>query len=405
MDRDKAALVQWHHDPDNLSLQNLDSWYLGGTVRRVPTKADYERDGIASILEGWLPSRPLIDRDTRVIGVGSCFARYFILWLAENGFNKGGEASPYNALLRYGATFESAAVIAQQFRWAFDELDGASPLWIGKDKEVFEANEERRRLVRETLRETDLLILTLGLSEVWYDVQTGEPLWRALTRRHYDPARHLFRIETLQDTKRHLEKIEEIRRRELPDLKIVFTVSPVRLTATFRPVSAISANSASKAILRAALDEFLRERGELLNRQLFYFPSYEMVHDYFRDPFEEDNRHVSSYVASRIVATFARHYCDPAMLARAGGASGTGDQKLDNFLAGDAEVSRDPRAGEYPARIRELEREVEELRRVAAERLEVIQGLDSACKERLALIERLHGECAQLREAAQRPER
>ena len=392
-------LLEWHPDPANMSLQNLDTWYLGGPVHVVPRKKDYAVNGIQSLVEGWLPAAPLIGEATRVIGVGSCFARYFILWLAENGFNKNVDTSPYNALMRYGATFESPAVIAQQFRWAFGEFDSHDALWIGKDKEVFEANEERRKLVRNTLEATDVLILTLGLSEVWYDKQTGEPLWRALTKRHYDPARHVFRVETMADTKRSLEKIEEIRRRHLPNLKIVYTVSPVRMTATFRPVSAITANSVSKAILRAALDEFLRERFELVNRELFYFPSYEIVHDYFRDPFEEDNRHVATFVASRIVQSFARYYCAPEMLERMGRSqAATGSQKLDNFLDFASASGRDATPDERAARITDLERQVEDLQRTCDARSGVIAELDKAARERLALVEELHRACAQLRE-------
>jgi hypothetical protein len=397
MTRDRESLVEWHGDPDKLSMQNLDDWYLGGTVHRVPTKRDVASEGPRSLLEGWVPDKPIIGDTTRVIGLGSCFARYFILWLAENGFNKAADNSPHNALLRFGETFESPAVIAQQFRWAFDELPGKDALWIGKDKEVFEATEERRRLVRRTLEQTDVLILTLGLSEVWYDKQSGEPLWRALTRRHYDPERHVFRVESMQDTKRHLEKIEDIRRRHLPNLKVIFTVSPVRLTATFRPVSAISANSASKAILRAALDEFLRERGDLMNRQLFYFPSYEIVHDYFRDPFEEDNKHVTSYVASQIIRVFSRLYCAPEML-RGSAAAPTGATKLDIFLDFAGANPDDAREREYGARVSDLERQVEELQRVADERLRLIGELDSAARERLALIDELHHACDELRE-------
>jgi len=398
MGDDKSNLLEWHNDPDHLSLQNLDSWYLGGAVHLVPRKAEYAKEGLASILEGWLPSAAVITESTRVIGVGSCFARYFILWLAENGFNRAVDSSPYNALIRYGATFESPAVIAQQFRWAFDELDARDALWIGKDRQVFEANEERRQLVRRTLQQTDVLVLTLGLSEVWHDKRTGEPLWRTVTRRHYDPARHVFRVETMGETKAHLEKIEEIRRRHLPGMKIVYTVSPVRLTATFRPVSAITANCASKAILRAALDEFLRESGDRLNRALFYFPSYEIVHDYFRDPFEEDNRHVTSYVASHVVSTFARHYCSRSMLERVSPAApATGSRKLDNFLDFTSAPPRDAREDEYGARITDLERQVDELQRICDERQAVIAELDQAARERLALIERLHAECERLR--------
>jgi hypothetical protein len=396
VDPEKQDLVAWSLDP-GLSLQNLDKWYLGeGRIQTIPTKADYASQGIRTLLDGWLPERPVIEANTRVIGVGSCFARYFILWLAEQGFNRAADSSPYNALLRYSATFESPAVIAQQFRWAFDEFDARDALWIGKDREVFEANDERKKMVRETLQRTDVLVLTLGLSEVWYDSSTGEPLWRALTRRHYDPARHVFRVETMQDTKRHLEKIEAIRRRHLPNLKIVFTVSPVRLTATFRPVSAITANSVSKAILRASLDEFLRERQELLNRELFYFPSYEIVHDFFRDPFEEDNRHVTGFDAGHVVRTFAQHFCAPEMLAPPAAPADTGERKLDIFLDFAGTESRDVREDEMSARVAELERQIAELRGVCDARQKVIDELDVAARERLALAERLHAECAAL---------
>jgi len=60
------------------------------------------------------------------------------------------------------------------------------------------------------------------------------------------------------ETRSALEEIDSIRRQYLPKTKIVYTISPVRLRATFRPISALTANSASKAILRAGLDEFLR---------------------------------------------------------------------------------------------------------------------------------------------------
>ena len=400
MQEDKERLTVWNVEPELISLANLDKWYLGeGPVHRVPTKAQLADNGMTQIMEGWAPERPLIGADTRVIGVGSCFARYFVLWLAERGFNRAVDSSPYNALVRYSAAFESPAVIAQQFRWAFDEFDSKNALWIGRDREVFEPNEERKRLVRDTLQKTDVLVLTLGLSEIWYDKVTGEPLWRALTRRYYDPARHAFRVETMADAKRHLEKIEDIRRRHLPDMKIIFTLSPIRLATTFRPVSALTANCASKAILRAALDEFLRDNGDRLGRELFYFPSYEMVTEYFRDPFEEDNRHVTSYVAGHVVRTFAQHFCTPEMLAAAPTASApTGWDKLDIFLDFSAAEQRDPRGNELTARIDDLERQVVELQSVADARQKVIEELDLAARERLALVERLHGECAALQE-------
>lgn len=367
----------WVGSPDQITPSNLDQWYLGPAVNRLPDKAGLAAEGVEQLLAGWRPETPIIGRDTRVMGLGSCFASYFLAWLAENGFNRRLETSPHNALVRYGSAFENPAVIAQQFRWAFEGLDAGSLKWIGKDKQLFEATDERRRLVRRSLEQTDVLVLTLGLSEVWYDRLTGEPLWRALTRKHYDPDRHVFRVESLADTRASLERIESLRRHHLPGMKIVFTVSPVRLKATFRPVSAMTANSASKAILRGALDEFLRGHAGVLNTELFYFPSYEIVQDFFRDPYEDDNRHVRPAVAARVVRCFAENFCDHALLAPT--------------------AAPPAPEGESAGRIAELEAEVRELRRVCAERLEVIDGVEKAARERLELINRLDAECARLR--------
>src|ERR1700687_6393502 len=268
--------------------------------------------------DAWLPAEPLISRATRVVAIGSCFARYFIVWLAEHGFNESMPQSPYNALLRVGSQLESPASIAQQFRWAFGELDEKVVVWIDKNKEVFEASEGRRQLVRDTLLAPDVLILTLGLSEVWYDRVTGEPLWRALPVDQFDPERHVFRVETMAQTLQWLETIERLRARHVPDMKIIFTVSPVPLRVTFRPVSALTANSASKAIVRAALDEFLRNHQEDVGRCSFYFPSYELAENYFIDPYEPDNRHISPTVAAGIIRYFVEHYCSADMIERTG---------------------------------------------------------------------------------------
>jgi GSCFA family len=260
-ERARRDLVEWSRDDSR--------WYQGSTYRRLPDKTQLSTLGMDALGDGWLPAEPLISPATRVVAIGSCFARYFILWLAEHGFNKSMPQSPYNALLRFGSQFESPASVAQQFRWAFGELDDKAVLWIDKNKETFETSEARRQLVRDTLLGTDVLILTLGLSEVWYDQVTGEPLWRALPVDQFDPERHVFRVETMAQTLQWLETIERLRARHVPDMKIIFTVSPVPLAMTFRPVSALTANSASKAVVRAALDEFLRNHQEEVGRRLF----------------------------------------------------------------------------------------------------------------------------------------
>ena len=126
-----------------------------------------------------------------------------------------------------------------------------------------------------------MLLVTLGLSEVWYDSKTNEPMWRAITSDHFNPDQHVFKVESMEQTLYWLNTIERLRETYTPNMKIIFTLSPVRFSATFRPISAFTANSVSKSILRAALDEFLRNHSQKLNNTLFYFPSYEFVMEYF----------------------------------------------------------------------------------------------------------------------------
>jgi len=370
MDTNRKNLVEWTPD-EGISPQTdvMGRWFKKEDFNWLPSKSELRKMGLACLLDGWKPDKPIIDQHTRVIGLGSCFARYFILWLADHGFNKSIPDSPYNALIRNSFGFENISVIAQQFRWAFGEFDSRNALWIDRKRELFEATEERRMLVRQTLEQTDVLVLTLGLSEVWYDESSGEPLWRAIPAKYYDPQRHLFRVESIGSTVASLQKIDELRERYLPNLKIIFTVSPVRLKATFRPISAITANSASKAILRAGLDEFLRLKWQEVNKTYYYFPSYEMVTEIFKEPFREDNRHLYDYVPSQILSVFARFFTsyEPS-----------------------EEIVQDPENEELYRLIAQLEAKNVDLQKVCDERLAVIKDLEAAAQERLELIEQLH---------------
>lgn len=390
----KENLINWSSREHLVLPGNIGKWHKGSVYNRYPNKAELREGGLAAIAQGWLPERPIIGPETRVLAVGSCFARHFIVWLAEHGYNRNYPESPYNALLRFGSEFESPAVIAQQFRWAFDELEPATLLWIDKNRHLIAATEEGKRAARATLEQTDVLILTLGLSEVWYDKASGEPLWRGLTEDLFDPERHVFRIEPVDKTIEWLECIDRLRQRHLPGLKIVFTVSPIPLRTTFRPVSAITANAASKAILRAALDEFLRRHEADLNRRLFYFPSYEMVTQFFMEPHVEDNRHLAPIVPGTIVDFFARHYCEDSLQARREGSLEAipGGIYQEQFLRHAALGEKGVQSRELLARIAELEAANVTLQRICEERQVVIDGLDRAARERLALIERLDAE-------------
>jgi hypothetical protein len=378
MDEARERLMNWTVGADEVAPQlqgrGKEDWFKGANFQVLQTKAELRAAGFDQVLFGWKPHRPIIFPETRVRAVGSCFARYFILWLGDHGFNRSVPESPYNALVKFGFSFENVAVIAQQFRWAFGKFDSQNALWIAKDQEQVVPTEESRLLTRDALEQTEVLIITLGLSEVWHDRITGEPLWRALPISAYDPSRHGFTVLSVAETVSALEEIDAIRCEYLPRTKILYTVSPIRLRATYRPISAVTANSASKAILRAALDEFLRAHWGEVNENYLYFPSYEIVTELLAEPFCDDMRHLYPHIPDYLLSVFAKHYTALPM-----GEAGT---ELDR--CGESELRRT---------IDHLETENLELQRVCDERLAVIQELDTASRERLTLVEELQRTC------------
>src|SRR5687767_10773100 len=113
-------------------------------------------DGLANVLAGWKPPHPIISADTRVFALGSCFAAYFVRWLGDQNFNRRLEA-PYQAIAKSVAPFENVSVIAQQFRWAFGDVDPSTLFWVNPDRQIVEATDERRQLMRSTIEDAEVL--------------------------------------------------------------------------------------------------------------------------------------------------------------------------------------------------------------------------------------------------------
>lgn len=367
------------HDPDwmwNASVsvahrEALDELIRAGRARPVPNKPRMYRAGAEAFLDGWLPSEPLIGPETRVVAIGSCFAALFAQWLADNGFNRHLDADTDEGLLRN--SLESAIAVAQQFRWAFGELDPEVVVWFTPEAERFAASDERRSRLRALLESTEVLIVTLGLAEVWFDTATGEPIWR-VPPASVAPGRYEMRVTGVDETVAAIETIDRLRREHMPNTKIVYTVSPVRFRVSFRPMNPLVANAASKAIVRASVDEFLRRHAREVGVTYFYFPSYELVKEFFVDAYS-DNRHVHRHYSDRIIALFARAYT--------------------TLVAAEPPPFPASESAELRETVAQLEQQNEDLQRAADERLAVIEELKQVCDERLALVERLDAELAE----------
>lgn len=260
------------------------------------------------ILKGWMPDTPFIDRDMNIVAFGSCFASNIGRYLANIGFNIATRRKGIAYVQRIQEGLVNVFAILQQFEWAWEGRTPTVELWHGWKAEEFGYDPAVREATKILFDEAEVFILTFGLSEIWYDEPTGEVFWRAVPADKYDPARHKFRLASYEETLTCLRRIRDLIRKHRPEAAIVITLSPIALSATFRPISCITASTASKAILRAAIDALYREI-QADDSKFFYFPSYEVVTSGFFCPFEEDLRHVSAHVLHATMAAFERYFC------------------------------------------------------------------------------------------------
>jgi hypothetical protein len=288
-----------------------ESWYRGDHCNFNPRLRNLVgADSIVRhVIGSWAPQEPLIGPQTRICAFGSCFAANISNWLAKRNFNvltqQGESKQAY--VIRFGEGLVNSYSLLQQFEWAFENKKNEVSLWHGYSAEEYGYNDDVRLETLELFESADIFILTLGLSEVWYDELTGGVFWRAVPSDKFDAGRHKFRVTTVEENRANIREIYRLIRKHRPSAKIIFTMSPIPLVATFRPVPCITANSASKAILRAALDEFIRE--VIDEGVAYYWPSYEIVLDVFSNRWKEDRRHVRDEILDFIMTAFEHVWC------------------------------------------------------------------------------------------------
>ncbi len=284
------------------------TWYRGKHTNFIASQANLEEPNALEdyVLKGWLPERPFISRADTITAFGSCFASYLTKYLRELRYSIGGDDGGDTHVLTHGAGMVNTYALRQQLEWAYDEAEFTEDLWHDRFGRKAKRSDKIKENTRAVFDRSDVFIFTLGLSEVWYSKVTGNVFWRTIPSTEFDDEKHGFRVTTVEENCHNLERIYSIIRKHRPDAAIVFTISPVPLVATFRPVSCITANSVSKAILRVSVDETMRKHES--DPKLFYWPSYEIVKDYIREPYKPDNRHIKPEVVARIMEEFSKYY-------------------------------------------------------------------------------------------------
>jgi hypothetical protein len=160
------------------------------------------------------------------------------------------------------------------------------------------------RAFRASITGADVLVFTLGLTEGWVNLATGQPyaMCPGLAGGTFDPAMHGFVNHRSADIRADLDAALADLRRINPQVRVLLTVSPVPLTATASGDHVLVATTRSKATLRTVAAELAAD-----DQGVDYFPSYEIITGApARMAFFEDN--LRSVTPAGVEAVMARFF-------------------------------------------------------------------------------------------------
>ena len=152
----------------------------------------------------------------------------------------------------------------------------------------------------EHLKQCQTLVLTLGTAVVYRRRDTGEVVNNCHKVPQHEFTRRLASVDEITDALTSmLTHLHEFN----PELRVLFTVSPIRHIA-----DGLEMNSLSKAVLRVAINNVVRANKEWVG----YFPAYEIVIDDLRDYrfYNADMVHPSEVATEYIWQTFQATYFD-----------------------------------------------------------------------------------------------
>jgi GSCFA family len=280
----------------------------------------------------------VISRSERVCTAGSCFAQHISNRLSKIGFNyyipEAGanltdvekSSRGYGVFsARYGNLY-TVRQLLQLFEESFNTRMKSEKTWRRRDgrfvdpfrpnieplghdtvDSVTVARQEHLQHVKDVFLNSEIFVFTLGLTEGWINKIGGDvfPLAPGVSGGEFSTDNYEFInfgvADVINDLRCFLQKLREIN----PKVKVVLTVSPVPLIATYEDRHVLVSTTYSKSVLRVAADVAAREFS-----WVDYFPSYEIINGNFNMGryFEEDLRGVNSLGVSHAMRCFLKNY-------------------------------------------------------------------------------------------------
>lgn len=298
----------------------------------------YWRSGVADVnataMQGMYRKKFDIGFEDNIVTAGSCFAQHVAANMKKNGYNilevetlpnwiDDDLAKEYGYRIysaRYGNIY-TARQLVQLIKDCRSGTVRADDVWEKKGRfydalrpsvepngleSVEEVLAHRRNhfdKLSAMLEAVDVFVFTLGLTEAWERIDSGTvyPTCPGVIAGTFDPSVFRFVNFNFFDVYNDMVEARRLLLEINPDMRFLFTVSPVPLTATASGDHVLVATTRSKSILRsvcsALTDQF---------DNVDYFPSYEVITSpSARSFFYESNlRSVSSFGVETVMKIF-----------------------------------------------------------------------------------------------------
>ncbi len=205
-----------------------------------------------------------ITKSTRFFTMGSCFARNL-----SRGLNDSGYASHHMEIAEHiNTTFANRVFVD----WLADGDIGKAI--SERLVELLPPDWSKERTLH-VIRHSNAFILTLGVAPAFFDRTTGDyvlPRPSALNSRAL-AEKYLYRTTSVQENVENVLHVIRFMRTISPSIKIIVTVSPVPLQASFEYESAVQADCLSKSTMRLVAQEVVYNSNIA---DIFYWPSFEI---------------------------------------------------------------------------------------------------------------------------------
>src|SRR5690554_4473422 len=241
--------------------------------------------------------------------MGSCFTENIGNKMLELKYPV--DINPFGILYNPVSIAHALRFLIQKKKFSQDDLIKHDGLWHSfyhhgrfsatNAEDALQNINQRIKKSSSFLRKADFIFLSFGTARVYEYKQTG----KTVSNCHKIPNNEFsqFRLtpgEIVQEFKEVLSEIWSFN----PDLKVIFTVSPIRHWKDGAIV-----NQRSKSTLLLAVDQIIRGFGET---SCNYFPSYQIMMDELRDYrfYNEDMIHLSSSAINYIWYNFEKELID-----------------------------------------------------------------------------------------------